>query len=168
MHSTQGQRMVWCWPVIGLVFFVFASIYGVGGTFRASPLGLILAVGLLPVLFGTVFAAVHHSEVIALRTGEPYGTLLLTVAVTIIELALIMSIMAAGGKATLARDSVFAVVMLVCNGLVGLCIVIGGLHYREQSFRVSGAGSYLMVLMTLAVLTLVLPNYTSTVPGPYY
>ncbi len=169
MNSRRGQRMVWWWPVIAIGFFVLASIYGVGYSFRASPFGVMLAVGLLPVLFGTVFAAVYHSEIIAIRTGEPYGTLVLTVAVTIIEVALITSVMAAAdGKATLARDSVFAVVMLVCNGLVGACIVIGGLRYHEQSFRVSGAGSYLMVLMTLAVLTLVLPNYTQAVPGPYY
>jgi Ca2+:H+ antiporter len=160
---------VWWWPVMALAVFALATVYGVGATFKPSPLGVILATALLPVLFGTVFAAVYHSEVIAVRTGEPYGTLVLTGAVTVIEVALITSVMAAGhGSATLARDSVFAVVMLVCNGLVGLCIVIGGLRYHEQSFRVSGAGSYLMVVMTLAILTLVLPDYTSSVTGPYY
>jgi Ca2+:H+ antiporter len=161
--------MVWWWPLLAVAFLGVATFYGVGATVKPSPLGITLATALLPVLFGTVFAAVYHSEVIAVRTGEPYGTLVLTAAVTVIEVALIMSVMAAGdGSATLARDSVFAVVMLVCNGLVGLCIVIGGLRFHEQRFRVTGAGSYLMVVMTLAVLTLVLPDYTSSVPGPYY
>ena len=169
MTGRTSRRLVWWWPVLALAFFGLASLYGVGAAFRPSLLGVILAAALLPVLFGTVFAAVYHSEVIAVRTGEPYGTLVLTVAVTVIEVALITSVMATGhGSATLARDSVFAVVMLVCNGLVGLCIVIGGLRYHEQSFRVSGAGSYLMVVMTLAILTLVLPDYTSSVTGPYY
>jgi Ca2+:H+ antiporter len=161
--------MMWLWPVVALAFYVVASVFGVGQSFQSSTLGVAFAVALVPVLFGAVFAAVYHSEVIAKRAGEPYGTLVLTVAVTIIEVALITSVMAAGhGSPTLARDSVFAVVMIVCNGLVGLCIVIGGLRYREQSFRVTGAGAYLMVLMSLAVLTLVLPNYTYTVPGPFY
>ena len=106
-----------------------------------------------PYLFGTVFAAVHHAEVIAERIGEPYGTLLLTLAVTIIEVALIATIML-GEKPqpALARDTVFAVVMIVCNGLVGLCIFIGGLRYREQDFQVSGANLYLSVLFVLATI----------------
>ena len=124
---------------------------------------------LLAILFGTVFAAVHHAEVIAERIGEPYGTLLLTLAVTIIEVALIATIML-GDKPVpaLARDTVFAVVMIVCNGLVGLCIFIGGLRYREQDFQVSGANLYLSVLFVLATITLIMPNYTLTAPGPIY
>ena len=124
---------------------------------------------LLAILFGTVFAAVHHAEVIAERIGEPYGTLLLTLAVTIIEVALIATIML-GEKPVpaLARDTVFAVVMIVCNGLVGLCIFIGGLRYREQDFQVSGANLYLSVLFVLATITLIMPNYTLTAPGPIY
>jgi Ca2+:H+ antiporter len=121
------------------------------------------------ILFGTVFAAVHHAEVIAERIGEPYGTLLLTLAVTIIEVALIATIML-GEKPvpTLARDTVFAVVMIVCNGLVGICILAGGLRYREQDFQISGANLYLSVLIVLATITLILPNYTLTTPGPLY
>jgi len=124
---------------------------------------------LLSILFGTVFAAVHHAEVIAERIGEPYGTLLLTLAVTIIEVALIATIML-GDKPVpaLARDTVFAVVMIVCNGLVGLCIFIGGLRYREQDFQVSGANLYLSVLFVMATITLIMPNYTLTAPGPIY
>jgi Ca2+:H+ antiporter len=112
---------------------------------------------------------VHHAEVIAHRIGEPFGTLLLTLSVTIIEVALIATIMLGEHEVpTLARDTVFAVVMIVCNGLVGICIFIGGLHYREQDFQVSGANLYLSVLFTLATITLILPNYTLTTPGPIY
>eukprot|EP01037_Dinobryon_pediforme_P011498 gene11501-11594_t len=130
----------------------------------------VLAVLLFPILFGAVFAAVHHADVIAHRTGEPYGTLVLTSAVTIIEVALIASVMLADpdGSPTLARDTVFAVVMTVCNGLAGLCILVGGLRHREQSFRVQGAAAYLAVLMVLSTLTLVVPNYTQETPGAAY
>jgi Ca2+:H+ antiporter len=169
MRAARSSRLVWWWPLLAAAFYALASLYGVGGTFRESPLGIILALALLPLLFGVVFAAVHHSELIAMRTGEPFGTLVLTVSVTVIEVALITSVMAAAdNNATLARDSVFAVIMLVCNGLVGLCILIGGIRFHEQSFRVPGASSYLTVLMTLAILTLVLPNYAQSVPGPYF
>jgi Ca2+:H+ antiporter len=130
---------------------------------------LVFAALLLTILFGTVFAAVHHAEVIAERIGEPYGTLLLTLAVTIIEVALIATIML-GDKPVpaLARDTVFAVIMIVCNGLVGICIFIGGLRYREQDFQVSGANLYLSVLFVMATMTLIMPNYTLTAPGPIY
>jgi Ca2+:H+ antiporter len=129
----------------------------------------VFAAVLLVILFGTVFAAVHHAEVIAERIGEPYGTLLLTLAVTVIEVALIATIML-GEKPvpTLARDTVLAVVMIVCNGLVGICILAGGLRYREQDFQISGANLYLSVLIVLATITLILPNYTLTTPGPLY
>ena len=103
---------------------------------------------------------------IAERIGEPYGTLLLTLAVTIIEVALIATIML-GDKPvpTLARDTVFAVVMIVCNGLVGLCIFIGGMRFKEQDFQVSGANLYLSVLFVMATITLIMPNYTLTAAG---
>jgi Ca2+:H+ antiporter len=124
---------------------------------------------LLVILFGTVFAAVYHAEVIAERIGEPYGTLLLTLAVTVIEVALIATIML-GEKPvpTLARDTVFAVVMIVCNGLVGICILAGGMRYREQDVQVSGSNVYISVLVVLATITLIMPNYTMTSPGPVY
>ncbi len=131
--------------------------------------GLIFAVVLLVILFGTVFAAVHHAEMIAERIGEPYGTLLLTLAVTIIEVALIATIMLGEKEVpTLARDTVFAVVMIVCNGLVGICIFVGGLRYREQDFQVTGSNLYLSVLFVMATITLIMPNYTLTTPGPIY
>jgi Ca2+:H+ antiporter len=131
--------------------------------------GLVFAAVLLVILFGTVFAAVHHADMIAHAIGEPYGTLLLTLSVTVIEVALIATIMLGDTAApALARDTVFAVVMIVCNGLVGICILIGGLRYREQDVQVLGANVYLSVLFVLATITLVMPDYTLTTPGPVY
>jgi Ca2+:H+ antiporter len=160
-------RSAWIFPALAVLFFAGATALGI--TFTPSPAGLAFAVLLLVILFGTVFAAVHHAEVIAERIGEPYGTLLLTLAVTIIEVALIATIML-GDKPvpTLARDTVFAVVMIVCNGLVGICILIGGLRYREQDVQVTGSSLYLSVLFVLATITLIMPNYTLTTPGPIY
>jgi Ca2+:H+ antiporter len=160
-------RSAWIFPALAVLLFAAATVLGF--TFTPSAGGLVFAAVLLVILFGTVFAAVHHAEVIAERIGEPYGTLLLTLAVTVIEVALIATIML-GEKPvpTLARDTVFAVVMIVCNGLVGVCILAGGLRYREQDFQVTGSNVYLSVLIVLATITLILPNYTLTTPGPLY
>jgi Ca2+:H+ antiporter len=117
-----------------------------------------------------VFAAVYHAEVVAHRTGEPFGTLVLAVAVTIIEVALIVSVMIAAPaeKAGLARDTVFAAVMIVCNGIVGLCLLSGGARHHEQGFQVHGASAALAVLAALTSLTLILPNLTTSAPGPLF
>ncbi len=160
-------RSAWIFPALAVLLFAAATALGL--TFAPSAAGLVFAAVLLVILFGTVFAAVHHAEVIAQSIGEPYGTLLLTLAVTVIEVALIATIML-GDKPVpaLARDTVFAVVMIVCNGLVGICILVGGLRYREQDFQVTGSNLYLSVLIVLATITLILPNYTLTTPGPLY
>ena len=160
-------RSAWIFPALAVSFFAGATALGV--TFTPSATGLAFAAVLLVILFGTVFAAVHHAEVIAGRIGEPYGTLLLTLSVTVIEVALIATIML-GDKPVpaLARDTVFAVVMIVCNGLVGACILVGGLRYREQEFQITGVNVYLSVLTVFATITLVLPNYTLETPGPVY
>src|SRR5438552_739731 len=167
--SAPGPMPTSAWMFPALSALLFAGATALGYTFMPSMVGWLFASVLLVILFGTVFAAVHHAEVIALRIGEPYGTLLLTLAVTIIEVALIATIML-GDKAvpTLARDTVFAVVMIVCNALVGICILVGGMKYREQEFQISGANLYLSVLVVLATITLILPNYTLTTPGPVY
>src|SRR6201747_1697903 len=160
-------RSAWIFPALAVLLFAAAT--ALGFTFTPSAGGLVFAAVLLVILFGTVFAAVHHAELIAERIGEPYGTLLLTLAVTIIEVALIATIML-GDKAvpTLARDTVFAVIMIVCNGLVGICILAGGMRYREQDVQVTGSSLYLSVLIVLATITLILPNYTQSTPGPVY
>lgn len=122
------------------------------------------------VLFGTVFAAVHHAEAIALKVGEPFGTLVLALAVTLIEGSLIVSLMLSAGAeaATLARDTVFATVMIVCNGVLGLCLLSGGVRHHVVSFRSEGSTGAVAVLATLATLTLVLPQFTLATAGPTY
>ena len=127
---------------------------------------------LLPIvasaLLAAVLLAVHHAEVIALRVGEPFGTLVLALAVTIIEVTLIVSLMLSGGPeaSALARDTVYATVMIVCNGTVGLCLLMGAMRHRVLAFRVDGTNPALSVLATLTILTLVLPSFTSSTPGP--
>lgn len=121
-------------------------------------------------LIGAVLAAVHHAEVVAHKLGEPFGTLLLAVAITVIEVALIISLMLTGGAETaaLARDTVFAAVMIIVSGIVGLCMLIGGVLYKEQTFKLHGANAALTTLAAIVVLTLILPNYTTTSIGPVY
>ena len=119
-------------------------------------------------LIGAVLSAVHHAEVIAHKTGEPYGTLVLSISVTIIEVSLIISMMLTGheGSEFIARDAVFATVMIVINGIIGLCIFVGGLTHHEMSFRNEGTNSALAVLTALATFILVMPIVTVSTPGP--
>ena len=155
---------VWTWhtPVLALAVLLVALAVGV-----ATPLALLCGAALI----GSVLVAVHHAEVVAHRVGEPFGALVLALAVTAIEAALILSMMMAGGAdmAVLPRDSIYAAVMIICTGVVGLCILLGGLAHREQTFRVEGAGAGLAALIVLATLTLVLPVFTtSTTPYGTY
>jgi Ca2+:H+ antiporter len=151
----------WTWPALAWVILLLTLFAGTGG---------LLAAAAGAVLIATVFAAVYHAEVVAHRTGEPFGTLVLAVAVTVIEVALIVSVMVAApaNKAGLARDTVFAAVMIVCNGIVGLCLLWGGARHHEQGFQVHGASAALAVLAALTILTLVLPNVATTAPGPFF
>jgi Ca2+:H+ antiporter len=146
-------------PVVACI--VLAALWG------RSP-GWLLLVCAAVALIVAVLAAVHHAEVIALRVGEPFGTLILALAVTVIEASLIVSMMLSNGAAAraLARDTVFATVMIICNGVIGLCLLLGTLRHRVLDFRVEGTTPALAVLATLTTLTLVLPMFTSTTPGP--
>lgn len=142
-----------------------------GKTLGVVPYDATAVIVLAAVLLGaSVFASVHHAETIALRVGEPFGSIVLAVAVTIIEVALIMSLMIAfeGEGSTLARDTVFATILIVLNGIIGLSLVFGGWRHREQGFRTDASAAALSVLATLSVITLVLPNYTLATPGPTY
>lgn len=167
MHMTTAVPPLPLWsivaPLAGWLLLAAALSEAVG----ANPGFLLL---LVAALFGGVLAAVHHAEVVAHRVGEPYGTLVLAVAVTVIEVALIVSLMLAGGEATtaLARDTVFAAVMIILNGIVGLCLLVGASRHREQSFGLYGVSASLATLAAISVLTLVLPNYTTSAPGPFY
>ena len=134
------------------------------------PLHPILAAACALALFACVTAAVHHAEVVAHRVGEPFGTLVLALAISAIEVALVLSLTLAGGpeKAALARDTVFATVMIICNGVIGLCVLLGAWRHREQSFRIEGFGPAYAALVALATLVLVLPGFTTSVSGPRY
>jgi len=134
----------------------------------ARPLNRVLLPLVSAALISAVLVAVHHAEVVALRVGEPFGTLILALAVTVIEVSLIVALMVSGGTAAsaLARDTVFATVMIICNGVIGLCLLLGALRHRVLAFRVEGTNPALSVLATLATLTLVLPTFTVSTPGP--
>ncbi|MBC6469321.1 calcium:proton antiporter [Actinomadura alba] len=121
-------------------------------------------------LAGAILAAVHHAEVVAHRVGEPFGSLILAVAVTVIEVALIVTLMVSGGPktASLARDTVFAAVMITCNGIVGLCLLVGALRRRVAVFNAEGTGGALATVATLATLSLALPAFTTSRPGPAF
>src|SRR5262245_20696427 len=153
----------WTWllPLTSLAVLGAALVLGVG-----TALALLSTI----VLIGAVLAAVHHAEVVAHRVGEPFGTLVFALAVTVIEASLILSIMLAGDAdaAELPRDTLYAAVMIICNGVVGACVLVGGLAHREQTFRVEGAGAGLAALIALCTLSLVLPSFTITTPGPTY
>jgi Ca2+:H+ antiporter len=134
------------------------------------PSSPILTVASTLMLLAAVVSAVHHAEVVAHRVGEPYGTLVLALAITAIEVALIVSLMLAvgGSKAALARDTIYATVMIISSGVIGVCVLLGGLRHREQSFRIEGAGPALAALTTLATLVLIMPVFTVSAPGAGY
>ena len=146
---------------------------GAAGLLAASlglAMGTALAAACALALIGAVVAAVHHAEVVAHRVGEPFGTLVLAVAITVIEVALIVSMMLAGGPdtATLPRDTSYAAVMIICTGVVGICLLAGGLSHHEQSFRLEGTNSALSALVALTGLSLVLPTFTTSSPVGTY
>jgi Ca2+:H+ antiporter len=153
----------WTWLIPALSFALLVGAFAAG-------VGPVLAVACAAALIGTVIAAVHHAEVVAHRVGEPFGTLVLAVAVTIIEASLILSMLLAGGAevAVLPRDTIYAAIMIICNGVVGACILAGGVAHREQTFRVEGSNAGLAALFAMATLSLVLPVFTTTTPAGTY
>jgi Ca2+:H+ antiporter len=148
-------------PALAMVVLAFTW-----GRDLAAVLVAIVAV----ILAGAVLAAVHHAEVVALRVGEPFGSLVLAVAVTVIEVALIVTLMISGGPeaASLARDTVFAATMITCNGIVGLSLLLGALRHGVTLFNAEGSGAALATVATLATLSLVLPTFTTSRPGPEF
>lgn len=147
----------------------FAAIAVLAASLSGGASGWVIA-PVAGALIAAVVSAVHHAEVVAHRVGEPFGTLVLALAVTAIEVSLVVSVMIAGGpdKATLVRDTVYATVMIIATGVIGLCVLVGALHHREQSFRIEGAGPALAALATLSVLVLVMPAFTvSSESGTY-
>jgi Ca2+:H+ antiporter len=134
----------------------------------SQPLWLVLLFAWLFVaILGSSLAVVRHADHLAHRLGEPYGTLILTLSVTAIEVVSISAIMMHNAdRPTLVRDTLFAVIMLLLNGLVGVSLLLGGLRHREQAYNLQGANAYLGVIIPLAMLSLILPDFTQTTPGP--
>lgn len=157
---------MWAWLVPVLATALLAALWF--GLLRPGFAPVLLVAAIL--LGAAVFASVHHAEILAHRLGEPFGSIVLALAVTVIEVALIVSLMLAAknGIDVLARDTVFATVMIVLNGIVGLCLMLGGIRHHEQKFSTDAATAALSVLGTLSVITLILPNYTLAAPGPVY
>jgi Ca2+:H+ antiporter len=161
--ETRSSRFSWTTVVPLVALVVLAVTWG-----RHLP--PVFAVVVALVLAGAVLAAVHHAEVVAHRVGEPLGSLVLAVAVTIIEVGLIVTLMVAGGPGTasLARDTVFAAVMITCNGIVGLSLLLGARRHGLAVFNAEGSGAALATVATVAALSLVLPTFTTSRPGPQF
>jgi Ca2+:H+ antiporter len=149
---------------------ILAPLFGLGAIVLGKPGDLLLTILVAGLLGGAIMAAVYHAEIIAHYVGEPFGTLILALAVTVIEVSLIVSIMLAGGADTevLARDTLIATIMITINGIIGICLLVGGQRHLEQAYTQAGVSAGLAMLATLSVLTLVLPDFTETTPGPYY
>ena len=164
--AEQTRTSPWHWTV---VLPVVASVALVATWGRDLPGGVVIVVAVL--LAGAVVAAVHHAEVVALRVGEPFGSLVLAVAVTVIEVALIVTLMITGDDAktqSLARDTVFAAVMITCNGILGICLLVATARRHVAVFNAEGTGGALATVATLATLSLVLPSVTTSRPGPEF
>ena len=150
------------WPL--LLSYATAAIFYVFPQAIWPPLAF---VWLFVAILFSAFAVVRHSEIVASIVGEPYGTLVLTFAITAIEVMMIAAVMLTGPPVSfLARDTMFAVIMIVFNGMAGLTLLVGGLRYHEQTYNLQGANAFLAVIVPLAVLGLVLPNFTESSPGP--
>jgi len=166
-HPSPWRREWPLLPAVGTLAFTLAGKSVMTGL-MAHPLGLVLVlIVICGVLLVTAMSIVRHADVVAHRLGEPLGTLLLTLAVTGLEVAMVGFVMSTGDeKPTLARDTMLAVVMLVLNGFMGLALLLGGLRHREQRFNLQSAHSFLVMIIPLAVLGLILPNYTRATAGP--
>src|SRR5216117_2266414 len=130
---------------------------------------LIILFWLFATILWSAISVVRHADFLAIKLGEPYGTLILTLSAISIEVMMISAAMLHGANnPTLARDAIFAVLMIALNGLVGLSLLLGGLRYHEQHYNLQGVNAYLNVIMALAVLGLVLPNFTTSTTGPTF
>ncbi|WP_305987185.1 calcium:proton antiporter [Roseibium sp. MMSF_3544] len=151
-------------------FAVFAGFTAAGNVLKPEVIGIGPSLLLLALIFLTImwcaFAVVKHAEGLATILGEPYGTLILTLSVVGIEVALIVAIMISGQAApAMARDTMFSVIMIVLNGLIGICLLAGGLRHKNQTYNLQGANAFLSILVPLAIFALVLPRVTHSAPG---
>jgi Ca2+:H+ antiporter len=153
------MRLAFAWATVAAMQF--------GDPMRLVGAHPLLTGAIFAWLLGTIlwaaFGVVHEAEEVAERLGEPLGTLVLTLSIVVIEVALIGAVMlGASHVPTLGRDTMFAVLMIVLNGVVGLCLLVGGMRFHQQSYNLQGAGAYLAVIIPLSVIALVLPNFTTS------
>src|SRR5271157_1573136 len=167
-RGRAGWRAEWFLAVSMATCLVFVAAGKTLHAVLANPFLLaVIFVWLFGVILGSAMAVVRHAEHIAVRLGEPYGTLILTLSVTFIEVMSISAVMLHGdNNPTLVRDTLLAVVMIILNGMVGLSLLVGAWRHREQSYNLQGANAYLSALLPLVVLSLVLPTFTTTTQGP--
>lgn len=171
MQTTSGtsgvfksEMALWCGILTTAAFLMFG--YDMLGDLSSSVRFLLLFGWLFAVMLWLSFGVVRHADCLAVILGEPYGTLILTLAVISIEVVMISAVMITGDNVpTLARDTMFAVLMIILNGLLGLTLLLGGLKHREQEYNMTGAKTYLGVIVPLAVLGLILPRFTTSAPG---
>lgn len=169
--STSSKESIWReWPLLLVVATLLLAFLGkswIATALDRPPLLVALLVIICGVILVTAIAIVRHADVVAHRLGEPAGTLLLTLTITGLEVAMVAFVMGTGSeKPALARDTIFAVVMLVLNGFMGLALLLGGLRHREQPYNLQSANAFLMMILPLTILGLVLPNHTRSTPGP--
>src|SRR3982751_2663750 len=169
--SPNSRESVWReWPLVVAVLALTLALLGKGWiTDALHQPGLLIAwlTIICAVILVTAVAIVRHADIAAHRLGEPAGTLLLTLTITGLEVAMVAFVMSTGAeKLTLARDTIFAVVMLVINGFMGLALLLGGFRHREQPFNLQSANAFLVMILPLTVLGLVLPDFTRATPGP--
>ncbi|ASI91669.1 calcium:proton antiporter [Vibrio mediterranei] len=161
MTQFLKQEFVLLLGIITVVLFKFAGD-SILQAQMSSTIGMVLTTALFAVVMASIFAVVRHSDALAIKLGDPYGTLILTLSVILLEVVMISSVMLTGeANSVLARDTMFAVVMAVLNGLVGITLLIGGLKYHTQKYNLDGLKSYLVAIIPLSLLCLVLPNFTS-------
>jgi Ca2+:H+ antiporter len=159
----KSEMALWAGIVAVLVFYTGGAAFLDGGSPWAAAGSFVAIFG---VMLWLSFGVVHHAECLAVKLGEPYGTLILTLSVILIEVVMISSLMLTGSEnPTLARDTMFSVLMIVLNGMLGVTLLLGGLRHHQQVFNLEGARSYLIVLLCLAFLALVLPTFSRTGEG---
>jgi Ca2+:H+ antiporter len=160
----RSEMSLWVGAMTTVLFIVFGAdwLSNLSNLLQTS----VIFIWLFAVIFWLAFSVVRHADSLAVKLGEPYGTIILTLSVIGIEATMIASVMLNGeNNPTLARDTMFSVIMIVLTGMLGLTLILGGIRHREQEYNLSGALSYLGVLIPLAVLTLIVPRFTESAPG---
>ncbi len=167
MSLLRAELPLWFSIITAVLFALFGAQWLTG--FANVAWLLLMFVWLFLAILWSAFAVVRHADCLAIQLGEPYGTLILTLSVISIEIMMIAAVMITGvDKPALARDTMFSVLMIVLNGMIGVSLLVGALRYREQQYNLQGANAFLAVIVPLAIVGLILPNYTQASAGPTF